>query len=288
MRTTWRLEFLAGGALLLAATAGAAPSSHPPFASKKCKSCHVLAPDKTPIPDQFIAEQPDLCYNCHDRVDENPIVHKAVKNGDCTDCHMGHESPNRALLQDKIKPLCSQCHKAHSGKQPFGHSALDMRNSCVHCHFPHSSEKKKLMKDKPAALCVTCHTDFSRKIDEPGMNIHSAMESGCQSCHNAHGAKNDKLLIQGLNDLCFKCHEQEDYTDHPRAGHPIGGRPDPVHPERPMSCISCHKPHYSKNANLFRYNFRQGETPYDGTICSVCHWQTILPPPGPPKPNWND
>ena len=258
---------------------------HPPYAQNKCGSCHVKDAAGQVIANQFTKTQPDMCYQCHDRQDTGKVIHPALK-GKCTQCHRPHESTFKLLLKDKVVNLCVGCHDA-PGMENGKHSAVDMLKSCVRCHSPHSSDQPHMLLDKTPKLCVYCHTDIGKGLADPANTIHPAIQMGCQACHEPHGSVNGSLLKKPLNDLCFKCHNQDTFKN----GHPINGHPqsmpnDPLHPERPFTCISCHKPHFSGNENLLRYRFKQA--PYDGTICSVCHWSKYGIQTQPPTPKWDE
>jgi predicted CXXCH cytochrome family protein len=262
-------------------------TKHPPFADGDCMMCHVPGKDgKTPDPAKFTMAQPDMCYQCHEQKDSKKYVHAALGMGDCTMCHSPHQAEVRPLLKDTIPNTCSMCHDAPGQDKAVKHSALIMTRSCVRCHSPHSSDKPKLLKDSTVKLCTYCHTAIDKGLKDPTNTIHPAIQMGCQSCHDPHGSNNAKLIKQNPNELCFTCHDKGHFADgHPRPGHPISGKKDPIYPDRDLTCISCHKPHFSPNKRMLRYNFNQ--PPYAGNICSVCHWQQILPPPGPPTPDWD-
>lgn len=273
----------------VSAWAGNLPTiqQHPPFAKNQCFICHTKDADGKPVPDGFIAAQPDLCYMCHQKKDRGAVVHPALTMVDCTMCHSPHESMVKPLMKDKIGNVCTMCHDAPGMDQPVKHSALIMLKSCVRCHSPHSSDNEKLLKAETPQLCTYCHTDIGKGLNLDSNTIHPAVLMGCQNCHAPHGGGNDKLLKDVPNSLCFTCHDKAPFDGgHPRAGHPTSGKQDPIYKERELSCISCHKPHFSRNEHLLRYNFKVA--PYNGTICSVCHWNQIIGPPGPPKPGWND
>ena len=281
------LNFLILSILFIAVEATAANKQHFPFANGQCLVCHKKGDDGKPIEDAFVAEQPDMCYKCHDRKDKGPVVHAALGMAECTMCHSPHESAVRPLLKDTTENTCNMCHDAPGADLPIKHSALKMTKSCVRCHNAHSSENAKLLKADTTQLCIYCHTGISKGLENPKNTIHPAVYMGCQSCHSPHGSNNKKLLKENPNALCFTCHDVKHFDGgHPRPGHPISGKKDPLYPEKELSCISCHKPHYSPNKNMLRYNFNKA--PYDGNICSVCHWQIISAPPGPPRPNWDD
>jgi predicted CXXCH cytochrome family protein len=260
---------------------------HSPFANGQCLICHQKGADGQPVSDAFVDAQPDMCYKCHDRKDKGPVVHPAMEQADCTTCHSPHESTVRPLLKDTIENTCTMCHDAPGREFPIKHSALKMTKSCVRCHNAHSSERPKLLKAETTQLCVYCHTEMGKALAVATNTIHPALQKGCQSCHSPHGSKNEKLLKENPNGLCFTCHDKAKFDGgHPQAGHPLSGVKDPLHPEKDFTCISCHRPHFSPNKKLFRYNYNKA--PYNGSLCTVCHWKQILPPPGPPTPDWNE
>jgi predicted CXXCH cytochrome family protein len=260
---------------------------HSPFANNQCLACHQKDDKGNPISDKFVAAQPDLCYKCHERKDKGPVVHPALGMGDCTQCHSPHESQIRPLLNDTTENTCTMCHDAPGRELPIKHSALKMTKSCVRCHNPHSADRPKLLKAETSQLCVYCHTALSKGLNNPNFIVHKAVLLGCQNCHAPHGSNNEKLLRENPNGLCLNCHDKAKFKDgHPRPGHPTEGKSDPLYPERQLSCVSCHKPHFSANKKLLRYNFNRA--PYDGKICTVCHWQVAMPQPGPPRPDWDE
>ena len=273
--------------LMTMAVSAVVTRQHYPFQIGECLSCHQQGADGAPIKNKFTAKQPDMCYKCHDRKDTKKVVHPALEMGKCTDCHSPHESKFRPLLKDTMENTCTQCHDAPGRELGLPHLALQMKSSCARCHNAHSSDQPKLLQAETTLLCVFCHTGVKKMLDNPASILHPALKMGCQSCHNPHGSNNERLLKENLNELCFTCHEGSKFeTGHPRPGHPVSGRPDPLYPEKEFTCISCHKPHASVNKHLLRYNFTK--KPYDGSICSVCHWMQILPPPAPPRPKWDE
>jgi len=128
--------------------------------------------------------------------------------------------------------------------------------------------------------CLNCHTkQVARSV------VHAAAYS-CEDCHLPHGQTNGnpRRLIDLPNALCANCH------DSVHAGtvvqyHPTEGDADPLYPKKPFNCISCHNPHSSSMAVMFRYDYKAA-TPYRGTLCSVCHWKQYQNTPAPPTPPW--
>lgn len=124
--------------------------------------------------------------------------------------------------------------------------------------------------------CVDCHDEV---IGEKTV-VHAAAAESCTNCHKKHTGtvpgedKPDpinpyRLKKQG-NALCSTCHEVTE-MDHPIASHPTVREADPLYPDKPFGCVSCHNPHASNMPAVFRYNY-SSTTVYKDVSCAVCHW----------------
>jgi len=184
------------------------------------------------VPKGLSADQPDLCYGCHDKATfSKKTVHAAVSMG-CTGCHNPHSSKNAKLLKSEPPELCYGCHEKGLFNQKTIHAALGM--GCLTCHTPHSGDKAKLLLNDPPDLCYGCHdkTPFAKKV------VHPALDMGCPSCHNPHSSKNAKLLKSEQPVLCYECHDKGMFTK------------KVVHAAIDMGCTGCHTPHSGENAKL--------------------------------------
>src|SRR5574337_978024 len=104
-----------------------------------CVSCHSGIDAKTvphrkttSIAKGLSAEQPELCYGCHDKaLFSKKVVHAPVAGGMCLTCHTPHSSGEMALLVKQPYELCLDCHgdipaKPHAisgfgaGRHPLG------------------------------------------------------------------------------------------------------------------------------------------------------------------------
>jgi predicted CXXCH cytochrome family protein len=86
------------------------------------------------------------------------------------------------------------------------------------------------------------------------------------------------LLLKDPPFVCLDCHSAVRKVPHAVAGFQSAGHPlgiakknkkyldDPARPGRRFYCGSCHDPHSSGSAGLFRYD---AKTPMD--LCSACH-----------------
>ncbi|MGE5238657.1 MAG: cytochrome c3 family protein [Chloroflexota bacterium] len=201
-----------------------------PAVDMGCATCHS-AIDATDIPHKktnniakgLSAEQPDLCYNCHDKAKfTKATVHAAVGMG-CTGCHNPHSSKNARLLVAALPDLCYNCHDKAEFTKKNVHMPV-ASGECLTCHTPHSSDFPFLLNNQPLKVCLECHEDV----------------------------KNRPHAIVGFTTT----------KGHP-IGEPIkeGKVPDdPARPGKKFYCGSCHNPHSSDSPRLFRY---KGETSFD-------------------------
>jgi predicted CXXCH cytochrome family protein len=246
-----------------------------------CTACHtaVDASDvphkmKNKIPKGLSAEQPELCFGCHD--DKRPkkkVVHAAVSMG-CTGCHNPHSSKNPKLLVSELPDLCFNCHDKQKFSGKFVHAPVGM-GMCTSCHSPHQSDNEKLLVSTPPDLCYGCHDKaaFTKK------NVHAPVASGmCLTCHSPHAAEEMALLRKDPPFVCLDCHADVRKAPHAvsgfrAAGHPLGIAKknkkyleDPIRPGKRFYCGSCHNPHSSDSMKLFRYKA-------DSTfaLCTYCH-----------------
>ncbi len=271
---------------------------HPDLAKKKtvhaavsmgCTGCHTSLnvaemPHKVTgkFPKGLSAEQPDLCYGCHDKgIFMKKNVHAALAMG-CTSCHNPHSTDTPKLLVADMPGLCFTCHDKGKFENKTVHPPV-MGGMCTSCHNPHSSDSQKLLLAEVPDLCYTCHDKamFSKK------NVHAPVAGGmCLSCHAPHATEEMALLLKRPVDVCLECHPDVLKRPHALGGtsHPLAsgvalgidsgkGKEkkervlmDPARPGKGFYCGSCHDPHSSDSPGMIRYPMR---TKFD--LCINCH-----------------
>ena len=221
-----------------------------------CQTCHT-AIDAKDIPHKktnnigkgLSAEQPDLCFGCHDKSKfQKKTVHAAVSMG-CTGCHNPHSSKNAKLLVSELPDLCFNCHdkKSFMGKKTI-HPPV-MGGMCTGCHNPHASDAPKLLLSEPPALCYNCHD----KTKFTGKQVHAPIGAGmCTSCHAPHQSDNEKLLISQTPELCYKCHDKAGFSKK-NVHVPVAGG----------MCLGCHRPHAAAEPFLVKSD--------PVNLCLECH-----------------
>lgn len=120
-----------------------APSQiiHPPYKERNCDACH-----QKDQKGKFVAEQPDLCYNCHDNFKTKyKSLHAPVEAGSCTECHSPHYSKNKKLLIRQGQDLCLYCHDKQDVFKIETHKDIG-ETSCTECHNPHGGEDNYLLR----------------------------------------------------------------------------------------------------------------------------------------------
>ena len=233
-------------------------SVHAPVADGNCLGCHDphLSDNKA----QTIEAGKALCLKCHDPKQAGKpnmptrsidltlkTVHKAVKGGECTDCHQHHASDNARLLKTPPPALCYKCH-ARLDEDKHIHSAVVL-GRCTTCHDPHSSKNNGLLRDeKSSDLCFRCHAD-----DVTGRkSVHVPVARGlCLACHDQHSSENRANLVKPPAKLCQSCHEgiAVDKNLHPAL--------------TKFGCTGCHDPHGSNDEKLLKAPGNK--------LCLTCH-----------------
>lgn len=176
---------------------------------------------------------------------------------------------------------CLKCHNDLT-KGKFVHAALSMGCTTCHTHVnahtvPHkiSGKVAKGLSAAQPELCYGCHDKsmFEKKF------LHPAVSMGCTTCHSPHSSNTAPLLVKTVPVLCKTCHEDNATGKHILTGyglgdyHPTQGRPSPNHPNKELSCVSCHTPHSSDSEFLFN-----DEAQKAGNLCSLCHTKVMVRP----------
>jgi len=220
------------------------------------------------------------CMECHDDIFEEKVIHGALEKG-CSTCHTQLDAATRphkstgALphgLKAKEPEICLSCHEKEKFRKKSTHKALE--KGCTVCHEVHSSAQKKLLKSAVPELCFTCH----EKKAFIGKYTHSAVNGAkCASCHLPHASDNAVLLKKAPAETCLDCHDDIKEAPHvmsgfSRKGHPVGDEDsvsqstNPLRPNRPFFCGSCHDPHKGNFTKLLRQDPKLGMQ-----VCQSCH-----------------
>ena len=225
------------------------------------------------------AAEKSTCMKCHKKLAAGKFKHKALDMG-CSACHTGmnagtvpHKKTNAIArgLSSEQPDLCYGCHDQGTFTKKSVHAAVSM--GCTSCHDPHSSKNEKLLLSRPPALCFTCHdkTGFTRKV------AHQPVSSGdCLICHSPHATDDISLLLNRPAALCLQCHPNAGHGRHSSRQLPVSEQAegkiqdpelkDPLRPDRPFYCGSCHNPHGAESASLLRFNARSSKE-----FCLNCH-----------------
>jgi predicted CXXCH cytochrome family protein len=217
-----------------------------------CPTCHTGIDART-VPHKktntfakgLSAEQPDLCYTCHDKTTfAKKNVHAAVSMG-CTGCHNPHSSKNAKLLKAEVPALCFTCHEKPEFSKKNVHAPV-AKGQCITCHSPHASDEFALLVKKPVDVCLSCHAAVAKK---------------------PHAIAGFSALGHPLG-LPVKVVKKEKDKETGKVVETIEERElkDPARQGKPFYCGSCHNPHSSTNMKLFRY-------PAASTmdLCTNCH-----------------
>ena len=202
---------------------------HPPVDQDQCDLCHEPKARATPFEAglrhefQRAAGNADLCYECHDCLDEEAYVHKPVEQGLCVLCHDPHGSERASLLRvEPDRTLCQQCHRTGFLQGDHVHQPV-AEGKCGECHEYHGGDHRRLLRAPFTAelyepfdlghyeLCYGCHE--SSQVSEPitttatgfrngDVNLHfthvNREEKGrtCNVCHRVHATARPHLITE--------------------------------------------------------------------------------------------
>ncbi len=195
------------------------------------------------------------CKTCHSDIIGNSAgwAHGPAANWECTSCHNPAYDKNGVHYQPFFLGGYRLCISCHISKRVW----LDMHHihgpvgtgKCTVCHNPHAGRFKfQLRAEGKEGICLICHTVKKKELSEKGMRVHAILEAeGCVICHSPHASNHRYQLYKKIVDLCTSCHPKYKgmKRGHPVEGHPLYGGKDPIHPQRPFTCASCHDPHGS-------------------------------------------
>ena len=254
---------------------------HPPYQTGDCSICHVKTQEG--FSEALSVKVPDLCYICHQRVDQKKVVHNPVKAGACTLCHDPHKSETPKLLKAKsVNDLCISCHPpiAKLLKKPQVHTAVKVLG-CTACHDPHSEDNELRLRMPRKEICFMCHPDKKQETENV-KNKHGAVfiRDRCLNCHNPHGSDHPKNLVAPTPmEVCLSCHDkvmvrEEDGAFIKNMAKLFAENKDPHGPNQWGDCAMCHNPHGSDNYRMLRgpfpSTFYTSFSP-DKYICFMCH-----------------
>jgi len=179
--------------------------------------------------------------------------------------------------QSESSELCKMCHNYDNIKDCSTCHANKLKNKFVHgpvasmsCNQCHDKNNFFSLIQPITNKCFSCHDDFNKKFYNYKF-VHGPVGAGlCTTCHDPHSSKNNMMLNDEINELCNNCH-----TDKRNGVHILRNFNTSIHPtsdkyitalKEPLSCASCHDPHYGNTKSLFRFGAKDFLT-----LCIKCH-----------------
>ncbi len=255
-----------------------------PFGTANCVQCH----------DPHQSRQAKLMQK---------FTHPPFADKQCDTCHSPAKDGKIVLTQSDSKALCVTCHSEQAekiDKAKVPHPGA--QGECIACHNPHAGKTPGFIQPDPVNACLACHSEQAEQ--QKKAHLHQpAFDQGCATCHEPHGGDNNHLLrASETNPLCLECHGPdrspekldaehmytifggkvklpEDYfkntpmlplkygMGHPTDQHPVTGPSLPGTPTSPpMTCLTCHQPHSSQQANLL-----VKDQAANMEFCNTCH-----------------
>lgn len=235
---------------------------HGPVNVDSCDACHKYS-DVKQHKFELKREPKQLCTFCHIVDIENaPVVHKPLLEGDCMGCHNPHGGNDLRFLQSEtFGPMCVKCHDKSNYNKGFKsvHGPV-ASGDCGGCHQAHTSTHEKLLVRTGRDLCLGCHQEMSRQLEVMPIK-HEPVEKSCLDCHDPHASQFHMVTKAEPLQLCAgTCHE-----DVRKAVTEAKFKHDAVTEEG--GCANCHTPHGGELASLMK------DRPVN--VCLKCHDKPI-------------
>jgi len=232
---------------------------HAPFEAKSCEMCHAPAKDG-----KVVLTQPDaksLCLTCHDdkgkTIESSKVPHPGAM-GDCTDCHSPHAASEPGLPKSDGVAICTGCHTdiGDLGKKAYHHQPA-FGQACSICHTPHGGENDHLLRAKGDILCLACHGPDRTSTALKDQHLISILD-GKVKLPEDYFTKNNVVILPLKYGL-----------GHPVENHPVADVMDPTDQRKvktPLSCLTCHQPHASAQADML-----VKDQVNNMAFCDTCH-----------------
>lgn len=218
-----------------------------------------------------------VCLPCHKSYAVDAAAMASAPFG-CAKCHAPADTgvvPHKNLgffKGGKVARVSKTCLTCHDKPEFTKNKHANMGAACTGCHDAHGAKHGKLVTAETTTLCFTCH----EKADFKAEHVHDPVAQGsCTDCHAVHATEHPSRLAEPLTTVCMDCHKKVKRRPHATVdfsgkGHPIGGEKpglmNPLKPDEPFYCGSCHDPHKSKYARLMRFDL---QAPMG--FCQECH-----------------
>jgi predicted CXXCH cytochrome family protein len=187
-------------------------TTHPPFASGDCATCHD--PHASSQPGMIVDAQETLCLACHSDLDAGAkgvkSKHAAFTGGMCSSCHSPHKAKLPKLLLAQEPDLCLSCHGPIGEALKAGTAHPPAESQCTSCHLPHFAGEARLLAQRQQTLCAGCHDVKEAAFSTAHLGIDASVMN-CVRCHDPHGSKDPKLFKPELHApfaarSCEECH----------------------------------------------------------------------------------
>jgi predicted CXXCH cytochrome family protein len=249
---------------------------HGALGKHECTACHrpVTAEagkcrSRTASRWNLIRTEPELCYGCHARKDQQKSVHTVIRQGSCLSCHAAHASNHAGLVTTPREQVCLECHEPEPLLTKAVKHAPVAEGRCLDCHDAHGGNLPNNVRAASGnAFCLKCHDAKAPRgkgtpgpayrVDLGKKAVHAAFKrTDCLGCHDGgHSSDNLKLLRKAAVDLCYGCHERRDKNRFPHGAVVVG------------DCAVCHDAHSSDQPKLL------GKATITET-CFTCHQDDV-------------
>lgn len=195
--------------------------------------------------------------------------HLPANESACAPCHRMEATLNDLHPAKPEDSPCYQCHK-RKDNSIYKHRPVSAW-ACFSCHEIVTGKRKYTTPKPEQSICFLCHSTQQKLWKNKKVQHGPTALGNCSVCHDPHGSDWPSFTYMHPTDLCLNCHQDKQSGLHVIAGffgkgHPVKGASNPLKPERPFSCASCHNPHAGDTQSLL--NIERGN---NSAYCQTCH-----------------
>ena len=186
-----------------------------------------------------------LCVTCHDdkaKLIETAKVPHPGAAGDCTDCHSPHASKQPGLPKTDAVSICLGCHS----------DIDDLRKKSVHHQPAFEQGAQPAIRLTAATTIICCAPRAMRFAWSATAPIQSRSEDEADHLLTIFNGT-VRLPDDYYRRTRFRSSRLRFGLGHPVEYHPVSDVMDPTNQSKvktPLSCLSCHQPHASAQADL--------------------------------------
>lgn len=242
------------------------------------------------------AENPLVCTDCHQPVNNYQVPHEPVDSFDyreyeleksvsCERCHQAPHLTSHPGLDAGLPVGCTDCHGSHDVQTIDDWRSGEGAQVCVDCHTEQGIELASLVElnnliqngmfadEANSDYCLSCHSQPGLSMTFPNGDTKFLTVKGSELHDSVHGANNSWQALE-----CADCHEIDSFPHDPTTAESAREHSLQLN----NVCIRCHE-ETDKQAQDSVHALALADGKMEAAVCIDCHGFHDTPPPSEPR-----